>query len=383
MKNKRTIIKKIAAGFLVFGICTAVRLADGYMVSNTVYAEENQTQSITLKTDGSESKYNIKWNDKFDRLLIDSNFVSDYFGAAVEIYDDSVDIHKNNHILHFENGNDFYIMDNLGGRKIDCLAETDGQSAFVPLRCIVEAFGASVSYDSSLECVNIISGTVNMDESIKPYFENVQVFDQSTIRICGEKTIYADPRRILGSPHDADIIFITHPHNDHYEIDSIKRIMKPSTVIYITEDGVEQAKADGLINVIGVKPNEDYDENGIKFSTVASYNTSSERQNHKKEYNWVGYVITVNGYTYYTAGDSDFIEEMKNIGKPIDVAFLPIDGKYNMAADEAARAANAIKPKVAVPYHYNNFVDEDKAVDFVSMLDDNIKGAIVTFKMNN
>ena len=72
---------------------------------------------------------------------------------------------------------------------------------------------------------------------------------------------------------------------------------------------------------------------------------------------------------------------MKSIKKTIDVAFLPIDGKYNMGAEEAAEAANAIMPKVAVPYHYNNFVPEDRAEKFTGLLNENIKGAIVTFKM--
>ncbi len=184
----------------------------------------------------------------------------------------------------------------------------------------------------------------------------------------------------MGEPKDADVIFITHTYNDHYEIDSIRRVMKPSTVIYITEDGVEQAKADGLANVVGVVPNNNYDADGIKFSTVSTYNTSADRQNHKKKYNWVGYIIDINGYTYYSAGDSDFTEEMKKITKPIDVDFLPIDGN-NMPSEEAAKAANVIVPKVAVPYHYNNFVTENRAEDFVLLLDKDIKGAVVTFKM--
>lgn len=264
---------------------------------------------------------------------------------------------------------------------MDCLAEFENGRVYLPLRYMCEAFGASVKYDISAQNVSIRTDAIVMEEDIKPYFENVQVFDQSTVRITGEKTIYVDPRRVLGEPHDADIIFITHTHNDHYEIDTIRRVMKPSTVIYITEDGVEQAKADGLTNVIGVVPGKDYDGEGISFSTVAAYNTAADRQNHRQEFNWVGYVININGFTYYSAGDSDFIEEMKNITVPIDVAFLPIDGKYNMDAGEAAAAANAIKPKVAVPYHYNNFVAEDKAEEFVSLLNDNIRGAIVTFKM--
>src|SRR5436190_1889876 len=37
---------------------------------------------------------------------------------------------------------------------------------------------------------------------------------------------------------------------------------------------------------------------------------------------------------------------------PADVAFLPIGGTYTMTAAEAAEAAKAISPQVAVPMHY-------------------------------
>lgn len=375
-------MKKFLSAILILGVYASlgaypIQAADSLLLTK----EETQLQDIRLKIDGTDSKYEVKWNDAHNRLLVDSAFAADCFDSKIEINNNSIDIYKNEHRLHLETDNEFYIMDNLGGRKIDCFAEIENGKAYLPLRHICEAFGASVKYDSAAQTVDITTKAIVMDDSIKAYFENVQVFDQSTIRITGEKTIYVDPRRVLGEPHDADIIFITHTHNDHYEIDSIKHVMKPSTVIYITEDGVEQAKTDGLTNVKGVAPNTDYEANGIKFSTVAAYNTAVDRQNHKKEFNWVGYIITINGYTYYSAGDSDFTEEMKNITKPIDVAFLPIDGKYNMGAEEAAEAANAIMPKAAVPYHYNNFVSEEKAEEFVGLLNENIKGAIVTFKM--
>lgn len=375
-------MKKFLSAILILGIYAAfgaypIQAADNLLLTK----EETQLKGIRLKIDGTDSKYEVKWNDAHNRLLVDSDFAAECFDSKTEINNNSIDIYKNEHRLHLETDNEFYIMDNLGGRKIDCFAEIENGKAYLPLRYICEAFGASVKYDSAAQTVEIKTKAIVMDDSIKAYFENVQVFDQSTIRITGEKTVYVDPRRVLGEPHDADIIFITHTHNDHYEIDSIKRVMKPSTVIYITEDGVEQAKKDGLVNVMGVVPNMDYDADGIKFSTVAAYNTAKERQNHKQEFNWVGYIITINGYTYYSAGDSDFTEDMKSISKPIDVAFLPIDGKYNMGAEEAAEAANAIMPKVAVPYHYNNFVPEDRAEDFVNLLDEGIKGAVVTFKI--
>lgn len=63
----------------------------------------------------------------------------------------------------------------------------------------------------------------------------------------------------------------------------------------------------------------------------------------------MGYIITVKGIQIYHTGDSDFIPEMK--GLTPDVALLPVSGLYVMTAEEAAEAAAAINPKVAIPMH--------------------------------
>lgn len=371
-------MKRFLLTILMLGAYAALNVFP-IQAENTLSIGKEDAQM--LRVDGAKSSCEVKWNDSHNRLMVDSMFVTEYFGASVTIDGNNIDIFKNDHRLHMESGNEFYIMDNLGGRQIDTPAEINNGKAYLPLRYICEAFGASVQYDGTTQTVDITTNANIIDDSIKAYFENVQVFDQSTIRITGEKTIYFDPRQILTEPHDADAIFITHTHQDHYEIASIKRLIKDSTVVYIPENGVEQAKADGLENVVGVVPNKDYEENGIIFTTVPAYNNSSERQNHKKEYNWVGYIVTANGRNYYSAGDTDFIDEMKNITKPIDVAFLPIDGKFNMGVEESANAANAISPKIAVPYHYDNFHSENEAEKFIGFLDENIKGAIASFKM--
>jgi L-ascorbate metabolism protein UlaG (beta-lactamase superfamily) len=39
-------------------------------------------------------------------------------------------------------------------------------------------------------------------------------------------------------------------------------------------------------------------------------------------------------------------------GLACDVALLPVSGVYTMTAEEAVRAAAAIRPRVAVPMHY-------------------------------
>ena len=57
----------------------------------------------------------------------------------------------------------------------------------------------------------------------------------------------------------------------------------------------------------------------------------------------------------YFAGDTDVIPEMG--GFDCDIALLPIGGTYTMDAKEAAAAVSMIKPKVAIPIHYNYLLD--------------------------
>ena len=55
----------------------------------------------------------------------------------------------------------------------------------------------------------------------------------SSIKIVGEKTIYVDPYCIEEETHDADLIFITHDHYDHFEPESIKKLLKDETLVVI------------------------------------------------------------------------------------------------------------------------------------------------------
>jgi L-ascorbate metabolism protein UlaG (beta-lactamase superfamily) len=70
---------------------------------------------------------------------------------------------------------------------------------------------------------------------------------------------------------------------------------------------------------------------------------------HPKGYG-VGYVLKIGGTTIYHAGDTDFIPEMKQLGK-VDIALLPTGDKYTMDNVEAVEAALAIRPKIAIPMH--------------------------------
>jgi len=185
--------------------------------------------------------------------------------------------------------------------------------------------------------------------------ENIKCLGHATIKMSNsDKIIYIDPYNIKEAYNDADIIFVTHSHYDHFSEEDILKVKKESTKIVITEELYQKILELGFAeeDIITVKPNEEYQIEDIKFSTVPSYNTN--KKFHPKENNWVGYIIEINNVKYYIAGDTDITEENKNI--ECDVAFLPVGGTYTMTAEEAAELANEIEPKVAVPIHYGSIV---------------------------
>ena len=52
----------------------------------------------------------------------------------------------------------------------------------------------------------------------------IEVLRHASIKLTGDKIIYFDPYQIKEELHDADYIFITHDHYDHYDEESIHNI---------------------------------------------------------------------------------------------------------------------------------------------------------------
>lgn len=194
----------------------------------------------------------------------------------------------------------------------------------------------------------------------------VEVLCHNSIKISENVIIYIDPFKIDKEYHDADYIFFTHSHYDHFSPEDIEKVKKESTLFIITEDIKEQAeKIFGKENVFVVIPNEQYHIPRLDFKTTYAYNVN--KAFHPKENKWVGYVIEVNHKTYYIAGDTDNIEDIRNI--ECDEAFIPIGGTYTMDYREAADLANRIKAKVVIPTHYGSIVgDKEDAIKFKELV---------------
>ena len=206
--------------------------------------------------------------------------------------------------------------------------------------------------------------------------ENIEVLYHSSIRISKNKIIYIDPFKIDKNYNDADIVFITHDHFDHYSEEDIDKVINENTTIIIPEELLTKILRKGINKntVITVESNKEYMVQGIKFETIPAYNTN--KTFHPKENDWVGYIITLDGIRYYIAGDTDITEENRKV--KCDVAFVPVGGTYTMDFKEAAQLINEIQPKIAVPIHYGSVVGtEQDATDFIKLLHPSIKGLIL------
>jgi L-ascorbate metabolism protein UlaG (beta-lactamase superfamily) len=175
-------------------------------------------------------------------------------------------------------------------------------------------------------------------------------FGQSAFLIQDGKNIYIDPFELGTGLPPADLILITHDHYDHFSPEDIKKIIQPSTTI-VSVDLIKGKIPKGAA-FKAVKPGDTLTVQGVRIEVVPAYNIG--KPFHPKERGLVGFIVHAGGRSFYHAGDTDLIPEMKTI--KADVALLPVGGKYTMDAGEAADAANLIRPKVAIPMHWGKVV---------------------------
>lgn len=185
--------------------------------------------------------------------------------------------------------------------------------------------------------------------------ENIRVFTQSSIRIEAEdKIFYVDPFQIPEAFQDADFIFLTHDHYDHFSPEDLTKVMKERSIIVAPENLAEQVlpllPAHGRL--VAVKPNTACETAGVFFETVPAYNL--QKDFHPKSAGWVGYILKAGGLRIYVAGDTDATPEAQQVH--CDIAMVPIGGTYTMDAKEAAALVNDIHPLVAIPIHYGSIV---------------------------
>ncbi len=191
---------------------------------------------------------------------------------------------------------------------------------------------------------------------------NISINARSSIRIEGTKVIYFDPFKITEEKHDADIIFITHEHYDHFSPEDIKKVSNENTILVApySMEKVVLEEIGKVINEIKFVKAEKTETNliidNVLVKWVRAYNIG--KSFHIKERGWIGYVVTLDDETYFVTGDTDANED--NVNVKCDVLFVPCGGKYTFDAEEAAEFTHKIKPRKVIPTHYTDMAGESE-----------------------
>lgn len=178
--------------------------------------------------------------------------------------------------------------------------------------------------------------------------------------------IYIDPYNLTDDYDDmpADAILITHDHGDHYQADVMEMLQKEGTINVFPE--IMESEI-ALFDGIGLVPEESLMIENINVSTFYMYTGIS----HPQESNYTSYIIDINGFTIFHAGDSYILDEYYQLTDKIDVAMLPLGpGCQTMTDMDVIDVLSRINPTYFIPIHYAEGTDETFLSTFETMLSD-------------
>jgi L-ascorbate metabolism protein UlaG (beta-lactamase superfamily) len=156
------------------------------------------------------------------------------------------------------------------------------------------------------------------------------------------------------TPRDVDVVLISHLHQDHLDLPSLRRLGLHPRV-------VAPRGAGGLLRRAGfvveeVDQGQTIEVGGVRVRAVPAMHAARRWPLGGPTAEPLGFVIGEAPSVYF-AGDTNLFDEMAALA-PLDVALIPVAGwgprlgPGHLNAARAARAAALLKPRVAIPIHW-------------------------------
>ncbi|MEP6925742.1 MAG: metal-dependent hydrolase [Pyrinomonadaceae bacterium] len=182
-----------------------------------------------------------------------------------------------------------------------------------------------------------------------------------------------DNKDPLAAISKVDYILLTHGHRDHVG-DAVEIAKKTGAVLIsnpelagnlvkLADFPSKQAETDAIMGIGGEIQIADGEVMVAMTPAVHSssvFNPKAGITEAERAYggNPAGFVLTIkNGPTIYHSGDTAYFKDMETIGEQyqVDLALLNIGGHFGMEPKMAAKAAQSVRAKLAIPQHYATF----------------------------
>ena len=173
--------------------------------------------------------------------------------------------------------------------------------------------------------------------------DQIQWLGHGSFVIQGSPLIYVNPWRITRSDRPADVILIGHDHYDHCSQADINKLRGPNTRVI-----GNQRVASQIGDCTVLLPWQSIAVDRACIKGVPAYSPGDHR--HPIDNGGLGFIVSINFYDIYFAGDTQLIPEMATIHP--DIAILPIDGNGTLTPSEAAQSVALMRPRWVIPCNW-------------------------------
>ncbi len=191
--------------------------------------------------------------------------------------------------------------------------------------------------------------------------DRIQWLGHGSFFIQGPPFIYIDPWRVSRHVFHADVILISHSHYEHCSPADIDKLRGARTKIITSEQVAREIPGSTVL-----RPWQSVTIDRASIKAVPAY--SPDSLEHPVEDGGLGFIISINRYDIYYAGDTQLIPEMKHL-RP-DIAILPIDGRGTLNIDQAAQAVRAMRPRWVIPANWDKRIGSATPLDVLRLRDE-------------
>jgi L-ascorbate metabolism protein UlaG (beta-lactamase superfamily) len=193
-------------------------------------------------------------------------------------------------------------------------------------------------------------------------------------RIVIDPFLSGNPKADVGPEHFVDrldYVLLTHGHADHIG-DAFELLEETDATLVGTYELVSYAmEVRGISNAHPMHIGGGWDFPFGRLRLTPAIHGGKIDADGAEAYTTIpaGLVAMVDGVAIHHAGDTALTRDMELLAGEVDVAIVPIGDNFTMGPEDAGRAIEMIKPRIAIPAHFGTFdlvdVDPMRFVDAV------------------